>query len=260
MSDHAPTSDVATVQGPALNGPALILCEHASAHIPERYDNLGLRPQDRQSHVAWDPGALAVARPLSEALNSSLIFCNVSRLVYDCNRPPHAPASMPAKSELIEIPGNRDLTTEQREERVNTVYTPFCNAVSDHIKAQKPKALITIHSFTPVYFGKPRECEIGILHDTDTRFADIMLRQAHLLPDHRVERNQPYGPKDGVTHSLRLHGIGHDLPNVMIEIRNDLIATPHTQTAMANLLAIWLQDALQALGITAALPLTLKET
>ena len=39
-------------------------------------------------------------------------------------------------------------------------------------------------------------------------------------------RNEPYGPEDGVTHTLKLHGLSNGVLNVMIEIRNDLVATP----------------------------------
>ncbi len=249
MPNLPATSDVSTLRGPARSGPVLVLCEHASAHIPARYAGLGMRPQDHESHVAWDPGALAVAQHLSDALDSALISCTVSRLVYDCNRPPEAPDAMPAKSELIEVPGNKDLTKEQRQERIDTVYTPFCAAVQDHIMTRKPKALITVHSFTPVYFGTPRACEIGILHDDDTRLADEMLAQADQVP-HRVERNVPYGPEDGVTHSLKLHGMGHGLPNVMIEIRNDLVATPEQQKTMTQDLLTLIHPALAALRLT----------
>ncbi len=233
MTRPATTSSAVDLHGTGRPGPALILCEHASNHIPARYEGLGLDRKDRDSHAAWDPGALAVAQHLSDALNSPLIASAVSRLVYDCNRPPEAPSAMPEKSELIDVPGNKNLTKAQRQERVDTVYTPFCDAVTAQITARKPEILITMHSFTPVYYGKPRVCEIGILHDDDTRLADVMLAHAHLTPHLRVERNVPYGPEDGVTHSLKLHGLDHSLPNVMIEIRNDLIASPGQQKAMA---------------------------
>jgi predicted N-formylglutamate amidohydrolase len=104
--------------------------------------------------------------------------------------------------------------------------------------------LVTIHSFTPVYEGNPREVEIGILHDADTRLADAMLQcgAAHL--PHIIRRNEPYGPADGVTHTIAEHGLPFGHPNAMIEIRNDLIATPKAQTDMARQLAGWLTQAI----------------
>ncbi|MEQ3671920.1 N-formylglutamate amidohydrolase [Pseudophaeobacter sp.] len=251
LSDsHAPCAAYEVFNGTG-RGEALILCEHASHHIPDRYGDLGLVGADRQSHAAWDPGALAVAKALSDALDSPLIASCISRLVYDCNRPPEAASAMPEKSELIEVPGNVALTEAQRAERVDTVYQPFITAVDQMIERRKAEglqtALITIHSFTPVYYGTPRAVEIGILHASDTRLADAMLAQASALPQRQVDRNEPYGPEDGVTHSLQIHGLENGLPNVMIEVRNDLLRTPQQETQMADELLALLRPALAAL-------------
>ena len=58
--------------------------------------------------------------------------------------------------------------------------------------------------------------------------------------DYIVQRNEPYGPEDGVTHTIDWIGRGYDLPNVMIEIRNDLIAEQAGIAKIAN----WLTDRL----------------
>lgn len=250
MSDNLnrDDSDVVEVVGIAAEGPALILCEHASNHIPTRYAGLGLSAADRQSHAAWDPGARTVALHLARALASPMVAARVSRLVYDCNRPPEAASAMPERSEVIEVPGNRNLNPAQRAERVAQVYEPFCAAVTRLIEARKAAgvspALVTIHSFTPVWFGKPRGCEIGILHDDDTRLADAMLAEAHRLPHRVIRRNDPYGPEDGVTHSLKIHGMAQGLPNVMIEIRNDLLQDASAQAGMAEEVLTLLRPAL----------------
>ena len=240
-SDHR--SEAVEVINPQGAGGLVLLCEHASNHIPPRYDGLGLAAEARDSHAAWDPGARAVALRLSQALDAPLLAGGVSRLVYDCNRPPEAASAMPARSERIEVPGNRDLTPEQRAERVETVYRPFCAAVSGLIAERQarglPTALITIHSFTPVFHGEMRETEIGILHDSDSRMADAMLAEVPRLPHRRIARNDPYGPEDGVTHSLKLYGIANRLPNVMIELRNDLLAdAAGVETLAEELLAL----------------------
>lgn len=251
---HGDDSDVVEVIDAQATGPALILCEHASNFIPARYQGLGLSAEAQQSHAAWDPGARAVALTLAKALNAPMVAAKVSRLVYDCNRPPEAASAMPDRSELIEVPGNRNLTEAERADRAAQVYTPFCSAVGQVIAARKAAglttALITIHSFTPVWFGTPRACEIGILHDSDTRLADAMLAEAHRLPHRMIRRNVPYGPEDGVTHSLKLHGLAHDLPNVMIEIRNDLLHDIAAEARMADEMLTLLRPALSALGAT----------
>lgn len=240
------------VVAPEAGGPALILCEHASKHIPARYAGLGLNGAARDSHAAWDPGARDVALRLARALGAPMVAARISRLVYDCNRPPEAETAMPARSERIDVPGNRDLSPAARAERIETVYRPFCAEIERLIDARRvagrPTALITVHSFTPTWFGTPRKTEIGILHDTDARLADAMLARVPTLPDRTIARNDPYGPADGVTHSLRLHGVSHGLPNVMIEIRNDLLRTSQDCADIAqdvlSLLRPALRDAL----------------
>lgn len=103
-----------------------------------------------------------------------------------------------------------------------------------------------MHSFTPVYHGRERAVELGILHDEDSRLADRMLRAAAAAPLYRTERNEPYGPEDGVTHTLILHGLSNGLRNVMIEVRNDLIADDIGQGVMADYLKGLLQQSLDA--------------
>jgi predicted N-formylglutamate amidohydrolase len=101
--------------------------------------------------------------------------------------------------------------------------------------------IVTIHSFTPVYKGQTRDVEVEILHDSDSRIADAMLR---IAPRQDVRRNAPYGPKDGMTHTLQEHAVKHGQLNVMIEVCNDLISDNASQTAMAQTLTGWIGRAL----------------
>ena len=225
--------------------PVLLVCEHASNWIPGVQDNLGLDETARHSHVAWDPGALAVARHMSHIMDARLVASAVSRLVYDCNRPPESAAAMPDRSELFEIPGNVGLSESEKSMRVARVYEPFRTLLANTISiSPSPPVLVTIHSFTPVYMGQSRAVEIGLLHDCDARLADAMLE---LAPSHThliTQRNEPYGPDDGVTHTLKQHALPNGLLNVMIEVRNDLIADEVAQLAMAETLANLIGDAL----------------
>lgn len=231
-------------------GRVVLLCEHASSHIPDAYGGLGLAEADRLSHAAWDPGARDLTLALSAALDAPSVMSTVSRLVYDCNRPPEAASAMPEKSELIDVPGNRNLTQSERDARTATVYQPFCRAVSEVLDGRgADTVVVTVHSFTPVYFGKPRAVEFGLLHDADSRLVDAMLDHADRLPGRRVERNEPYGPADGVTHSLRLHALSRGLANVMIEVRNDLMRTQEDIAARAQEILQLLEPALMDIAI-----------
>jgi len=229
-------------------GGMLLVCEHASNFVPSRYVGLASDRKLLAAHVAWDPGALRVARHLSQFADAPLVAGTVSRLVYDCNRPPEAPDAIPEKSEQFVIRGNLELSEVERRRRARAVHDPFHGQVANMI-AISPVApvLITIHSFTPIYNGHPRQVEIGVLHDTDARLADAMLAVASNHTNRVVARNEPYRPEDGVTYTLRRHGVSRGLLNVMIEIRNDLLSDPDACRRMAGILAGWLGDATKTL-------------
>ncbi len=235
------------VRNASGSGPFLLVCEHASNFIPSDYGTLGLDRAALESHIAWDPGALAVADEMARLLDAPLVAARVSRLVYDCNRPPESPSAMPAESEIYRIPGNTNLSAGQRRARTQAVYFPFREALAGAIDAhgarRGPPAIVTVHSFTPVWRGAARAVEIGILHDDDAGLADAMLRAAGDGGGLVVRRNEPYEPEDGVTHTLREHALPRGLANVMIEIRNDLIRTPDDVRTMAGRLAGWLTAA-----------------
>lgn len=228
---------------PAPEGAScLLVCEHASNRVPDALDGLRLDAATRQSHVAWDPGALGVARALAPLLGAGLVHGAVSRLVYDCNRPPEAADAIPEVSEIHVIPGNRDLSAEARAERVAEIYEPFRRTLAARIAAGRPhlRLLVTVHSFTPVYRGVARAVEIGILHGRDAAMARAMMAEKPADLPWLVRLNEPYSAADGVAHTLDLHGADNGLASVMIEIRNDLIPTPERQQAMAEVLAPWI--------------------
>lgn len=244
----------ATVEviNPSGRGRFVLVCEHASNFIPEEYADLGLSGDALESHIAWDPGALAVARAMSTALDVPLVVQRISRLVYDCNRPPDVEDAIPAKSEIYDIPGNVDLTFAQRGDRVARFYEPFRDAMATCIDLRmafgSEPVIVSIHSFTPVYDGVRRHLHLGVLHDRDSRYADSLLDAATGFDDLVIARNEPYGPQDGVMHTLVEHATSRGLLNAMIEIRNDLLADEASQRAMAERLTHWVSNALKALS------------
>lgn len=227
----------------------VLVCEHASAFIPQHYNNLGLDPSQTSSHIAWDPGALNTARYLSTKLDAVLVEGAVSRLIYDLNRPPESASAMIEKSEGHHIPGNSGLSDSEKQQRVDTYYMPFKNSLANVVANHPNPVLVTIHSFTPVYEGVSRAVEIGILHDADTRLANEILGAAS---GYEIMRNEPYGPEDGVTHTLKLHALPNGYPNVMIEVCNTLISSDAECEAMADNLHSWIEQAMTGLNSTAA--------
>lgn len=236
------------VEGDVREATLLFVCEHASADFPARFGDLGISEATRNSHAAWDLGALETARAMAAHFSAPLVRGGVSRLLYDCNRPPEAPDAIPKTSEIHPIPGNADLSADARAERIERIYRPFRAALSRTIDQVRPSVLVTVHSFTPVYFGQRRDVEIGLLHDRDARLADAMLAKGAPL-DFNVRRNEPYGPGDGVMHTLCEHAESRGLLNVMIEIRNDLITESGAVMRVAGALAGMLEAALDACAI-----------
>lgn len=265
-SDMTPENRLLTeTDGPAVEvhkrdgaGRLLLTCEHASNRLPAALGNLGLDDEALQSHIAWDPGARAVALRLSEAFDAPLVMPCFSRLAYDCNRPPSRADAIAVQSEGRRVPGNMDLSHDVRAVRARALHDPFHDAVEAAIAerqgAGRPPVLLTLHSFTPVFLGQTRDVELGLLHDDDARLADACLTATEALGQGpRTARNQPYGPTDGVTYTLRKHALPHGLLNLMLEIRNDLIADDRGQEAMADWLRALLTRALADLDHTASI-------
>lgn len=221
-------------------GRVILVCEHASSAIPPAFGDLGLGPQARQAHIAWDPGALDLARSLSKRLDACLIHAPLSRLIYDLNRAPDQEGAMPARSEVFEIPGNSAISAEERNRRTQSVYVPFHNDLGAEVARRMALGLspviITIHSFTPIWHGTPRAVEFGVIHDSDPSLAQAIVSASGLL-GLRTELNAPYSAADGVTHLLRRHASPFGLPNAMLEVRNDLIANPGMADVLAARLA-----------------------
>ncbi len=217
-----------------------MVCEHASNAFPAIWGDLGLTDAQRQAHIAWDPGALDLARALAERLDGVLVHALVSRLIYDLNRAPDQPGAMAARSEIHDIPGNAALSPEARAMRTRSVYLPFHaglhDVIAQRMAAGSDPVVVTIHSFTPIYFGAARAVQFGVIHDADARLAQAILHAAQDLPL-VTALNAPYSAQDGVTHTLRLQATPYGLPNVMLELRSDLIDTAAKAGAMADLLA-----------------------
>lgn len=230
----------------------VLVCEHAGRVVPRALGNLGLGEADLSRHIAWDIGAEAVSRALAAKLDATLILQRYTRLAYDCNRPPDHPGAMPEMSELTPIPGNMNLTAADRLARTQALYEPFHAAVRAALDARPAPVLVTIHSFTRHFKGMVRDVELGLLHHADDWLAiclQKLMAERHPNIDTRI--NEPYGPADGVAHMIDLHGNSRGIRNIMIEIRNDLIADEKGQAAWAGRLAGLITEAVTENGSTA---------
>jgi len=238
-----------TVEPEIINADAreglVIICEHASNHIPVALNGLGLDPKYLEEHIAIDLGAEAITRAMCEMMGVTAVIARVSRLVIDCNREPDHATLIPAVSDKIEIPGNQSLDEAHIAVRRQAYYEPFHNACDRVIGAQLEDGatpiVVGMHSFTHIMNGKLRPWQIGFLYDRDPRLAQAMMGLMERETDLRVGDNEPYSGKD-LFYTMGRHGAVHGLPQTTIEVRQDLLKTPHMVMEWAALLADCLDE------------------
>jgi predicted N-formylglutamate amidohydrolase len=240
----------------------VIVVDHASRRIPRRLENLGLADAELQRHIAWDIGALGVARRVAAALDAVLVAQNYSRLVIDCNRDPCVASSIPTLSETTEIPGNIGLSAADIAARRAEIFEPYHAHVrallDERAAAGRPTILVAQHSMTDVYKGVRREMHAAILYNRDRRLAGLMLEALRREPGLVIADNEPYFVSDETDYTIPRHGEARGLPHVEIEIRQDLVAEEAGQAEWAERLGRALREAervlLGELATTGELP------
>jgi len=217
------------VQG-ALDSGALIICDHASNAIPPGLGTLGLEREALDRHIAYDIGAAETARALAGLIGAPAVLSTWSRLVIDPNRGLDDPTLVMRYSDGAIVPGNAYIDAAEIARRGALFWAPYreeiAAAIDAMIAAGEPPAVISIHSFTPVWRGFPRPWKIGVLWDRDERIAKPLIQALLAEPDLRpgdVGDNEPYrGGLPGDT--IDAIAASRGLANALIEIRQDLIA------------------------------------
>lgn len=228
----------------------LIAVDHASALLPRKLGTLGLPAAELQRHIAWDIGALAVARLTSAALDATLVAQNYSRLVIDCNRDPGVVSSIPKASEAVIIPGNQSLREAESIARRREVFEPYHAELTMLLDEREAAGRLTIlvaqHSMTDVYNGVRREMHAAVLYNRDRRFAGLVLEALRRDTSLNVADNEPYFVSDTTDYTIPRHGEARALPHVELEIRQDLLSDEAGQAAWAARIVAALQSAERA--------------
>jgi predicted N-formylglutamate amidohydrolase len=231
--------------------PFFLTCDHAGRLVPRALGDLGVSKSEYERHIAWDIGAAAVSRLVSDALDAPLVEQVYSRLVIDCNRDPAVESAMPDMSELTPIPGNVGLGAEDRAMRRDEIFQPYHSRIADlldlRIAAGKKAVLVAMHSFTPVFKGVARPWHIGVLYNHDPALARILYDLLEKEGDLMVGDNEPYHVSDETDYGIPVHGERRGIPHVEIEIRQDLIGDRAGQQAWAERLVRLLPLALARL-------------
>ena len=228
-------------QNAAGRSPFLFTSDHHGRLIPKRLGDLGLPASELVRHIAWDIGIAGVAERLADHLGAHLIAQRYSRLVIDCNRPPHVASSIPLISDATTIPGNEGLSKDAAAARRREIFDPYHRAIraaiDRRLSSGLPTVLIALHSFTPLYAGIKRPWHIGALYHRDTTLPPLLLKALRDEGDLVVGDNEPYAVSDETDYTIPVHGEARGLINTGIEIRQDLITDEAGQRDWAERLA-----------------------
>lgn len=236
-------------------GPFIIVCEHAGHRLPASLGTLGIAEEHLARHFMWDIGALKLARAIAARLDAPLALQRYSRMICDCNRHWKAESFIPEEGEGIPVPSNIDITEAEREQRKAEIWQPFQDGVKsmlDRREANDQQTLfVTIHSFTPVFFGVERKMEYGVLFDRNESLSPALLEVLRAQHGDKALANEPYSMSRDTDYTVPVHGEDRGLDSVEIEVRNDLLSSPDGIEARASDLANALRDAAATLGVRA---------
>ena len=231
-----------TIPGDLAAG-ALVICDHASNAVPSEYGRLGLPSEALERHIAYDIGAAAVTRSLAARLGAPAVLSTYSRLLIDPNRGPDDPTLVMRYSDGAIVPGNAKADATEIALRRARFWTPYREAISAKVQAMiaagEPPAILSIHSFTPVWRGVLRPWKVGVLWDRDDRLSRPLLAALAGEPDigpNATGDNEPY---DGALAGDTIDAVAtaRGLTNALIEIRQDLAADKASAEAWGERLA-----------------------
>ncbi len=233
------------VEGRADAG-ALVICDHASNAFPPGYGALGMPREAVERHIAYDIGAAWLSRRLAQRLQAPAVLSTFSRLLIDPNRGDDDPTLVMRYSDGAIVPGNARIDGSEIERRRRLYWAPYRDAVDAEVEAMlasgEPPAILSVHSFTPIWRGQSRPWKVGVLWDADPRLPHALLGAlaGYGLEPEEIGDNEPY---DGGLAGDTIDTIAtpRGLSNVLIEVRQDLIATQddaeHWADRLADMLA-----------------------
>ena len=161
----------------------LFIADHASNYIPSSLKNLGLKDNQLNSHIAYDVGVKELCINLSNLFNSN----------YD------------------------------KKKRISEIYNKYHYKIKTAVKHNNVMALISLHSFNPIFKKRKRNIHFGILSNQDRRLSDCIITEMKRRKL-KVGDNEPYeGNLIGDT--MYKHGLKNNLHHTLIEVRNDLLSS-----------------------------------
>jgi predicted N-formylglutamate amidohydrolase len=214
-------------------GGILVVSDHASNRVPADID-LGVHPELLSQHVAVDIGVAEVGASMAQRPGIAAFQAEVSRLVCDVNREPHAPAVIPIASDGHAIPGNM-IDHAGHLARLDRFFHPYHAAFAALLDSAPPALIVSLHSFTPclaTHPDEPRPWQVGVLYNQDDRAARIAipLLEAEGLV---VGDQQPYSGQL-LNYTMNRHAEADGRPYLGIEVRQDEIGDAEGQAVWAE--------------------------
>lgn len=244
------------IVNPASTTPLLLVCDHASNHIPPQLNQLGVKDEVLQDHVAWDPGAAIVTKRIAETLSCTAVLGNYSRLLIDVNRDPETQldSMIPEVSDHYHIPGNQHLSDQDKQTRIDEIHEPYHRAIAQRLDAlnrlEPAPLLFSIHSFTQMMNGSQqlRPWHAGILWNADPRMAKPLMEHFRQHDHLVIGDNEPYSAR-AFAYTIDRHGHHRGIPNCAIELRQDLLQNEEDYDWWVTHLSKGLQRILNIPGI-----------
>lgn len=221
--------------------PFFVFCDHATNLMPADFHCLGVSEDVLGTHIAWDPGALDVALKTARLLGGTAFYSLFSRLLIDPNRSSDREDLIPVEADHIPVPGNRDLSFDERVARITRFHGPYHEALDAALSGKIETGLpfvCSIHSYTPRLMGSfdPRPWHIGLLWRHDEASARRAIGWLRENTDFVIGDNEPYDARE-FNYSVDRHIAPRCLPHLTLEIRQDLIADDTAAADMAALIA-----------------------
>ncbi len=183
----------------------ILTCEHGGNQIPPDFQHyFEGKSEILETHRGYDLGAFDAFHAL-QPLAFYAKFSETSRLLIELNRSKHH------KNLFSEI--SKKLTKQEKENLIAGYYSDYRNEVENEIgkliENRETVLHLSIHSFTPVFDGETRNCDIGLLFDSRRKKERAICEKMKEIVNKADEKNlvrfnYPYlGKADGFTTHLR---------------------------------------------------------
>lgn len=219
----------------------LLVADHASPFFPAAMNQLGLADWVLERHVAWDIGSDQLTRFLADELDAPAVLAGFSRLIVDPNRQLNDPSAFVEVSDGIAIPGNLELSEEQKSLRVQSFFQPYHEAIANRLDQFQSRgivpAFISVHTCTPVFDRIVRPWHVGIMWDRDPRIAIPLMENLGGMDGVCIGDNEPYSGRHPHDFTVDFHAEPAGLPHVGIEVRQDLVSDDEGARTWAGILA-----------------------